>query len=60
MKIPTTFRPFATWTTKTLAEEIAFLESWTKAVPVCITKAQLKKHRDLERMKHEMKRRTNA
>jgi len=57
MKLPSTFRPFATWSTETLREEISYAQGWVEAVPVCRTPAQLRKHIDLERMRKELARR---
>ena len=57
MELPATFRPFATWSTETLREEIRYAQEWVEAVPICRTPAQLRKHIELDRMLKELDRR---
>jgi len=60
MNLPTNYRPFASRSTDTLRKEISDAQGWVEAVKICRTPAQLKKHRDLERMQKELDRRIDG
>lgn len=55
MKLKTTYRPFQTWKTETLKEELKELLEWRTLVPHNTTIHHLHKERNISRMQHELK-----